>query len=97
MYSTEWQQLICTLRAIYRDVVHNMKKTKLLLITLILISLNSCSPELTCADFKIGQFYIPETKEMAKYTIVENDSISEFTDKRDSSIKKYIVIREKNT
>jgi len=74
-----------------------MKKTKLLLLTLILIGLNSCTKNLTCADFKTGQFYIPETKEMAKYTVTENDSISEFTDKRDSSIEKYIVIREKNT
>ncbi|WP_340866989.1 hypothetical protein [Polaribacter atrinae] len=34
---------------------------------------------------------------MAKYTIVENDSISEMIPERDSSIKKYIVIREKDT
>ena len=34
---------------------------------------------------------------MAKYTIVENDSISEMSPERDSSIQKYIVIREKNT
>lgn len=74
-----------------------MKKTKLLIITLILISLSSCTQEVTCSDFKIGQFYIPETKEMANFTVTENDSISDFTDKRDSSIKKYIVIREKNT
>lgn len=74
-----------------------MKKTKLLLLTLSLIGLNSCAQELTCANFKIGTFYIPETKEMAKYTIVANDSISEFIDKRDSTIKKYIVVREKNT
>ncbi len=74
----------------------NMKKTKLLLIVLILIGLNSSAQELTCADFKIGQFYIPETKELAKYTVVENDSISEFAYIPDSSIKKYIVIREKN-
>jgi hypothetical protein len=74
-----------------------MRKTKLLLITLSLIGLNSCAQDLTCADFKIGKFYIPETKEMAKYTIIENDSISEMTPERDSSIKKYIVIREKDT
>ena len=61
------------------------------------ITLSSFAQDLTCADFKIGQFYIPETKEMAKYTIVENDSISEMTPERDSSIQKYIVIREKNT
>lgn len=74
-----------------------MRKTKLLVITLSIIGLSSYAQKLTCSDFKIGQFYIPETKEMEKYTIVENDSISEFTPERDSSIKKYIVIREKNT
>lgn len=74
-----------------------MIKTKLLVITLSIIGLSSYAQKLTCSDFKIGQFYIPETKEMEKYTIVENDSISEFTPERDSSIKKYIVIREKNT
>lgn len=74
-----------------------MRKTKLLLLILSLIGLNSCAQQLTCADFKIGQFYIPETAEMTKYTIVENDSITEMTPERDSSIYKYIVIRENNT
>ena len=74
-----------------------MRKSKLLFITLSLIGLNSCAQDLTCADFKIGKFYIPETKELAKYTIVENDSISEITPERDSSIQKYVVIRKKNT
>ncbi|WP_417443860.1 hypothetical protein [Joostella sp.] len=74
-----------------------MKKTKLLLITLSLIGLNSSAQKLTCSDFKIGTFYIPETKEMSKYTIEVNDSIMEMTDKQDLSIKKWIVVREKNT
>ncbi len=74
-----------------------MKKTNILLISLIIIVLNSCTQELTCADFKTGQFYIPKTNKIDKYTVVENDSISEFTDKPDPSINKYIVIREKNT
>ena len=74
-----------------------MKKTKLLLIVLSLIGLNSCAQKLTCSDFKIGTFYIPETEEMSKYTIEANDSIAELTDKRDLSIKKLIVVREKNT
>ncbi len=78
-------------------VLHNMKKTKLLLITLSLIGLNSSAQKLTCSDFKIGTFYIPETKEMSKYTIEVNDSIMEMTDKQDLSIKKWIVVREKNT
>ncbi len=73
-----------------------MRKTKLILITLSLIGLNSFAQELTCSDFKIGQFYIPEIKEIEKYTIVENDSIAEMTPERDSSIQKYVVIRKKN-
>ncbi|RFN60139.1 hypothetical protein [Marixanthomonas ophiurae] len=74
-----------------------MKKIALLIFSILLISITTTAQELTCADFKIGQFYIPETKEMAKYTIVSNDSISEYTPERDSIIKKYIVIREENT
>jgi len=74
-----------------------MKKTTFILLTLSLIGLNSCAQTLTCADFKIGTFYIPETEEMSKYTIVENDSIAEFIPERDKSIRKYVVIRENNT
>ena len=74
-----------------------MKKTTILIAIFLIIGIKINAQELTCADFKIGQFYIPETKEMAKYTIVENDSISEMLPERDSSIQKYIVIREKNT
>jgi hypothetical protein len=46
-----------------RFVVHNMRKTKILLLTLILIGLNSCAQELTCSDFKNGNFYVPADKE----------------------------------
>lgn len=73
-----------------------MKKTIFLLLTL-LIGLTAIGQDLTCADFKIGQFYITETKETAKFTILSNDSISEFTPEIDSSIKKYIVLREKDS
>ncbi|AXO79231.1 hypothetical protein DZC78_02160 [Olleya aquimaris] len=74
-----------------------MKKTIFLIGIFLLIGLKINAQELTCEDFKIGQFYIPETPEMAKYTIVENDSISESSPERDKTIKKYIVIREKGT
>ncbi|CAM1369764.1 hypothetical protein [Tenacibaculum xiamenense] len=74
-----------------------MKKKKLLLITLSLIGLNSYAQKLTCSDFRIGTFYIPETKEMGKYTIEANDSIIKLTGTRNLSIKKWIVVREKNT
>ncbi|MCB4800321.1 hypothetical protein [Neotamlana laminarinivorans] len=74
-----------------------MKKTIFLIGIFLLIGLKINAQELTCEDFKIGQFYIPETPQMAKYTIVENDSITEFSPERDKTIKKYIVIREKNS
>tara|TARA_R110002050_G_scaffold299550_1_gene465518 strand:+ start:64 stop:438 length:375 start_codon:yes stop_codon:yes gene_type:complete len=74
-----------------------MKKSTFLLLIFLFIVLTTNAQELTCTDFKTGQFYIPETEEMAKYTVVSNDSISEFTPERDSTIKKYIVVREKNT
>ena len=74
-----------------------MKKTKLLLIIFGFIGLNSCTEKLTCSDFKIGTFYIPETEEMNNYKIELNDSISEISPERDLTVKKYIVIREKNT
>ena len=74
-----------------------MKKTKLLLIIFGFIGLNSCTKKLTCSDFKIGTFYIPETEGMNKYKIESNDSISEISPERDLTVKKYIVIREKNT
>lgn len=64
---------------------------------LLLLSININAQELTCKDFKIGQFYIPETEEKAKYTIIANDSISEISPERDKTIKKYIVLRKKNT
>ena len=73
-----------------------MKKTTLLLL-MILIGLTTSAQELTYEDFKMGHFYIPSTEEMEKFTIVENDIISEFTSERDSTIEKYLVIREENT
>ncbi len=59
------------------------------------------SQKLTCADFKTGRFYIPENVKLAKISIISKDSLNsksnELTFERDPSIKKYVVIREKNT
>ena len=50
-----------------------MKKTKILLLTLILIGLNSCAQELTCSDFKNGNFYVPADNEtVLTYRIIRN-------------------------
>jgi hypothetical protein len=74
-----------------------MKKAKFIPLALLLIGLNSFSQELTCADFKTGKFYIPVSEKLTKYTVITNDSIKEFTPEIDSTIKKYIVIRQENT
>ncbi|NCQ12257.1 MAG: hypothetical protein GW809_09000 [Bacteroidetes bacterium] len=74
-----------------------MKKTIFLIGIFLLIGLKINAQELTCEDFKIGQFYIPLTDDVKKYTIEVNDSIADITDNRDLSIKKWIVVREENT
>ncbi|MGJ8592869.1 MAG: hypothetical protein ACSHXF_09995 [Aquaticitalea sp.] len=70
---------------------------KFLLITVLLIGLTTSAQELTCADFKVGTFFIPTSDEMKKYTVTTNDTINEWTAERDLSINRYIVVREKNT
>ncbi len=74
-----------------------MKKMKFLLFIVLLIGLTTSAQELTCADFKVGTFYIPTSDEMKKYTVSSNDSINKMTAERDLSINRYIVVREKNT
>jgi len=74
-----------------------MKKTTILIAIFLLIGLKINAQELTCADFKIGQFYIPTDDEMKKYTVISNDSIKEMTAERDLTVSKYIVVRAKNT
>ncbi|MCG2432102.1 hypothetical protein [Aequorivita xiaoshiensis] len=72
-----------------------MKKPIFLLVVILIIGFTTSAQEMTCADFKIGQFYIPE--DMANHTIVSDDGKSELKSKRDPATKKYIVLREKNT
>jgi|TARA_B110000879_G_C10954140_1_gene424868 hypothetical protein len=86
-----------TQQNIYNSAGNNMKKTRLLLSILLLIGLSSSAQELTCADFKVGTFYIPTNDKMEKYTISSKDSINEITTERDLSINRYVVIREKNS
>ncbi|WP_348741975.1 hypothetical protein [Tenacibaculum sp. 190524A05c] len=70
---------------------------KILFLTVLLICFKSWTQKLSCNDFKIGTFYIPTTEEINKYRIEANDSIAEMIQKRDLSIKKWIVVRDKNT
>ena len=74
-----------------------MRKHYILFVGILLIGFISKAQDLTCADFKIGNFYIPEDDELKNYTIILNDSINEFTIDRDKYIKKWVIIREKNT
>jgi len=53
--------------------------------------------ELTCADFHTGEFYIPTTEELNKFTIIKNDSIKDFKLQMDSTVTKTVIIREKET
>ena len=52
------------------------------------------SQDLTCKDFKTGTFYIPETEDFTKYIIRFGDSTSLYQRELDSTVKKYIVIRD---
>ena len=50
-----------------------MQKTKILFLTIILIGLNSCAQELTCLDFKNGNFYVPADQEtLLTYKLIRN-------------------------
>src|SRR5690606_7265595 len=64
---------------------------------IILNGLNSYAQDLTCKDFKIGKFYIPQNEEMRGYTIAFKDSVMKFMPEKDSTISKYIVIRSEQT
>ena len=74
-----------------------MKKTKLLLLTIILIGFNSCAQDLTCVDFRTGKFYIPASDEMKNYTVVSSDSIKKVVNEEQPKFMNYTIIREKNT
>jgi len=74
-----------------------LMKILLFYLLTLLIGFAGSAQELTCADFKIGQFYIPKTEDLNKYTVVANDSISEIKFNSDSDTKQYVVIRDENT
>lgn len=74
-----------------------MQKNKILFLLFLVISLTSFAQNLTCKDFKIGKFYIPQTEELKAYTITLGDSVSTYMPETDSSIQKYIIMRAKKT
>ncbi|MCB4800284.1 hypothetical protein [Neotamlana laminarinivorans] len=74
-----------------------MKKTTILISIILLIGIKINAQELTCKDFKIGQFYIPTTEELKDFTIIKNDSIQNFEIQLDSTITKTVIERKKDT
>lgn len=74
-----------------------MTKTTFLLFTLGLIGLNISAQKLTCTDFQDGEFYIPTTEELKKFTVVKNDSINIINLQMDSTVTKTVIIRKKGT
>tara|TARA_R110001606_G_scaffold325362_1_gene472051 strand:- start:312 stop:791 length:480 start_codon:yes stop_codon:yes gene_type:complete len=74
-----------------------MKKSTILYLTILLIGIKMNAQELTCADFKTGKFIIPTSEELKKYTVTTKDSIMEFNSEKDSTVKKWLVIRKGKT
>ncbi|WP_299386330.1 hypothetical protein [uncultured Lacinutrix sp.] len=74
-----------------------MSIKQILIIGTLLTMMNSWSQNLTCDDFKTGEFYIPQTSVSKSYTIVSNDSIRKIDKERDKQVQQYIVIRDIKT
>lgn len=71
-----------------------MKKTKILLLTLILIGLNSCAQELTCSDFKQGKFNVIY-ENGNKFEVVRNGNFqTEIKTSENGSVEKNKVFYE---
>ena len=71
-----------------------MNQIKILIGILIVLGLNSCSPNLTCSDFKEGTFYIPaDTEVNIKYTLIRTENAQvEYADGVEGSTPKYIQL-----
>ena len=74
-----------------------MNKSLLICSVLLFLGIKMNAQELTCADFKIGTFSIPATKGWYNYTVIEKDSVYNFTPEIDKSVKQFIVVRKKNS
>lgn len=74
-----------------------MKTQKVITLIAIFLTFNTFSQDLSCKDFKIGTFYIPQNEDLREYTISFRDSIKKFTPEKDLSINKYIVVRSDKT
>lgn len=74
-----------------------MMKSKLLFVMVVIGNLTASAQQLTCADFKIGRFYIPESMEKAKYTAIADANHLEFITVHDTTAIKYTVIRDEQT
>ena len=74
-----------------------MKKNTPLILVLFLFSFTISAQDLTCAHFQNGEFYIPSSEELKKFTIIKNDSIQEFTLQLDSTVTKTVIVRKDKT
>lgn len=73
-----------------------MNKFSFFLIIFNLFLFITYGQELTCKDFKLGKFVIPEAHELKNYTIKSKYSTYVYEPENDSATQRYIVIREKN-
>lgn len=74
-----------------------MKNNTVITLVIVLFTFSLSAQNLTCLDFKTGQFYIPNTEEISNYTITSSDGVSTFKHQTDSTTKQHIVIREELT
>jgi len=75
-----------------------MKNFNFLILLIILSTLNSFGQELTCADFKTGEFYIPTDNEKeTEFLVYKNDDLVQELSQPTDSIENYIVIRNEKT
>ena len=75
-----------------------MGTIKFFLLALTLVAITNCSPDLSCADFRSGTFYMPVSNSPKKYRTIVFDSIGkepiEFTHDRDPNVEKYLIVRK---
>lgn len=55
------------------------------------------SQDLTCEDFKVGKFYIPNDDKLQEFTISFRDSIVKYLPERDTSYIKTVLVRSEKT
>lgn len=79
----------------------DMKKFNYLILLILLFSIDSFSQDLTCKDFKTGEFYIPaENETESKYSVTKKDGLKTYSEEfieKHEPVSKYVVIRKETT